>query len=273
VRGADQRPRGTRSAGGGPSPRARGRQLPQLGRHAPMGTIPACAGPTPALGGVGVDDVDHPRVRGADHQRPDRGARLQRTIPACAGPTPPGASQNRRSPGPSPRARGRQHLLDEDRDVLGTIPACAGPTTCGDDPLFCVEDHPRVRGADAASQSARGRSKGPSPRARGRPRSSRSRVSPRRTIPACAGPTACCRGSAAVAADHPRVRGADTERQKTLIAATGPSPRARGRPPPRRPAALLSRTIPACAGPTWRSIPTRWRRSDHPRVRGADPYR
>ncbi len=66
------------------------------------------------------------------------------------------------------------------------------------------------------------------------------------------------------------MRGADTDDIDMMVIDEGPSPHARGRPLPVWTGRVLSRTIPACAGPTPRPRTTRRALRDHPRMRGAD---
>src|SRR5690606_10706187 len=91
----------------GPSPRARGaRHLRPVG-WGHRGTIPACAGSTPAHPLPPTWWEDHPRVRG-EHDR----------CPRTTGGTM----------GPSPRARGALVCGPMGDLGAGTIPACAGST-------------------------------------------------------------------------------------------------------------------------------------------------
>jgi len=147
VRGADRENHPKATEKQGPSPRARSRRQPGILSRRDLGTIPACAGPTPRSPTSRPATRDHPRVRGADVEN-DAG-----DWGLC---------------GPSPRARGRPGQPHGRPPARGTIPACAGPTWR---PSGCVtwsRDHPRVRGADYNGSPPGGPSCGPSPRARGR---------------------------------------------------------------------------------------------------------
>ncbi len=125
VRGEHVRVYGSPLVRSGPSPRARGAHHQPGHDHVAGGTIPACAGSTPAGSGGGRGLGDHPRVRGEHTTERDFDSR---------------------APGPSPRARGalvgpRSHLSAD-----GTIPACAGSTQAVGGPVARYRDHPRVRG-------------------------------------------------------------------------------------------------------------------------------
>ena len=111
---------------------------------------------------------------------------------------------------------------------------------------------------------------GPSPRGRGRQVPIGSQAPVLRTIPAWAGETEIlcpvCNGLR----DHPRVGGGDSAPASARNASMGPSPRGRGRLVPVPNVAQHVRTIPAWAGETSASTPTKTGTRDHPRVGGGD---
>src|SRR5699024_6353532 len=130
----------------------------------------------------------------------------------------------------------------------------------GAGPSFCVQrsgyrgcggpHHPPGRvflGRNRALATAR--QHGPSPRARGSPNAVRSRT----WWPLV----------------HPRVRGALLAVTEPALAALGPSPRARGSPVQAPALVGEVRSIPACAGLSLIGSDLRFRRTVHPRVRGA----
>ncbi|SDP94094.1 hypothetical protein SAMN05421507_12328 [Lentzea jiangxiensis] len=171
----------------GPSPRARGARHPRRHRRLPAGTIPACAGSTPAMSRPSSTAWDHPRVRG-EHR--------------------PAWRISASRPGPSPRARGAQCLAQRGVALAGTIPACAGSTPGR--ARRPPRDHPRVRGEHTLNALCRLVAHGPSPRARGAPLHPLRTLLRLRTIPACAGSTRRhCTGWGGTR-DHPRVRGEHT---------------------------------------------------------------
>ncbi len=269
MRGADGQLVFLHRDGDEPSPRARGRHQLLRVQVLPLGTIPACAGPTIHRRRHPIQRRNHPRVRGADS---------------------PFATASTASVEPSPRARGRRQPDSCGRWHGGTIPACAGPTmTClamadastnhpacaGPTPCspftwISWANHPRVRGADGGWLSDKSQAPEPSPRARGRRHAGTSSPWESRTIPACAGPTATRPRKPLVAKNHPRVRGADFALGTFLRSRAEPSPRARGRLRPTRSRGAVCRTIPTCAGPTTTTRTETRTGRNHPRVRGAD---
>ncbi len=150
----------------GPSPRARGAPGGQRQHPSVVGTIPACAGSTPAPIGPRTRPGDHPRVRG-EHRlllyvlnetvgpsprargalgHECRRTRRHGTIPACAGSTS-STGGSVRPEGDHPRVRG-EHARPRRRSGRGpgTIPACAGSTRASPRASPRARDHPRVRG-------------------------------------------------------------------------------------------------------------------------------
>ncbi len=190
VRGEQRPSRTSRASRRGPSPRARGAASAAWRPVCGPGSIPACAGsrktsststPTPGV---------HPRVRG--EQLCDDSARSVAL-------------------GPSPRARGAEWLVIQHADNLGSIPACAGSRAVQGDAGDLRGVHPRVRGEQrplCRSWTAR---RGPSPRARGAARAARTAAVPARSIPACAGSSACSAPRSWPSRVHPRVRGEQPE--------------------------------------------------------------
>ena len=114
--------------------------------------------------------------------------------------------------------------------VKRIIPACAGQTFSAQAPLAHPSDHPRMRGANAISNSESYKMYGSSPHARGK-RRSRYQLEPHgRIIPACAGQTAYKFCHMVALTDHPRMRGANVGRYQGILGGTGSSPHARGKP-------------------------------------------
>ena len=210
ARGEDTEGPASRSAGSGPSPRARGRLPVERTPDAGARTIPACAGKTRCARGRYGPSTDHPRVRGEDYgaRGTDWGEfgpsprtrgrlvvgpavhRAVGTIPACAGKTP-SFTRSAAAWADHPRVRGEDpNLLGAEAVSRRTIPACAGKTSEPWPGRTRLRDHPRVRGEDVLGAGLVGGVVGPSPRARGRP-----------TARSTAGQ---------VLTDHPRVRGEDS---------------------------------------------------------------
>src|SRR5690606_20626503 len=190
---------------------------------------------------------DHPRVRG-EHM-----ARKALTLAKV---------------GPSPRARGAQDGGERRRQAPGTIPACAGSTYRVMGSALLGWDHPRVRGEHKSVAGAMTCRSGPSPRARGAQGDLGSTRRRAGTIPACAGSTAAWTPAGTGRRDHPRVRGEHTVAPVDVVAAGGPSPRARGALLEQLVRDQLAGTIPACAGSTLQCPDSQMIAGDHPRVRG-----
>jgi hypothetical protein len=132
----------------GLSPRVRGHQARRVDRHAPLRSIPACAGPPEGRRRGRASSTVYPRVCGA---------------------TKPGGSIDTLRFGLSPRVRGHPKEDVEDERQARSIPACAGPPRKGARSGTGAEVYPRVCGATLTSMFARRRSVGLSPRVRGHP--------------------------------------------------------------------------------------------------------
>ncbi len=208
---------------------------------------PACAGTTsrsPRRTGPGTD---HPRLRG-DHPSTRRPARS--------------------SVGSPPPARGPPHLAGRRRGDRRITPACAGTTRWTGGYRSPPADHPRLRGDHLRGRHDCLRLRGLPPPARG-PRRPRPRAGHRRRItPACAGTTTSwCRGPPA-SADHPRLRGDHAAAAWRVGSGSGSPPPARGPQVGEVDDDSGERITPACAGTTGTGGFRRWRRTDHPRLRG-----
>ena len=132
-------------------------------------------------------------------------------------------------------------------------------------------DHPRACGANNFQSVICWYARGSSPRVRGKHDRSEAGLARWRIIPACAGQTAVVNVLAYDEPDHPRVCGANSMSVSHMVTNPGSSPRVRGKQLLRRCSRPLIRIIPACAGQT-RSAWWCWtRRTDHPRVCGANP--
>ena len=172
--------------------------------------------------------------------------------------------------GSPPHARGR-------RRVVG----------CG---VWCLGDHPRMRGEDFQPHFCELRRAGSPPHARGRRPYSQRRRRAVGITPACAGKTRAPRPTTIRAGDHPRMRGEDflptafaTSRldhprmrgeddlQSVVhFVAEGSPPHARGRRTHGRACFRRRRITPACAGKTLMLTAVMRRVTDHPRMRGED---
>ena len=212
-------------------------------------SIPAYAGET-----VEAPDWDEtprvdPRVRGGD---------LGAKRPA------------RRVAGRSPRTRGRHPTRRISGPSTGSIPAYAGETQKCNPHDRNQQVDPRVRGGDQLTDGAADLSMGRSPRTRGRRCGCGAESGCGGSIPAYAGETDLHYETIAASRVDPRVRGGDRLERIERYAATGRSPRTRGRQRVTYDLHYETRSIPAYAGETRRlCASSRYRKVD-PRVRGGD---
>ncbi len=103
---------------------------------------------------------------------------------------------------------------------------------------------------------------------RGRLQREAARAARPRRIPARAGPTLPRRPSASFRSEDPRVRGVDARISGAVFAASGGSPRARGRRPPAGSRGRAARRIPAHAGSTFAHGLSGSKPEEDPRARG-----
>ena len=170
--------------------------------------------------------------------------------------------------GSSPHARGALLHGSTAPPCAGIIPACAGSTIEKHGVSPPSGDHPRMRGEHLTKTSSLFSIGGSSPHARG----ARRRVGLARAqfgiIPACAGSTSQIFWLAAVARDHPRMRGEHHASLDRPLTIAGSSPHARGAQVLARVHQLNSGIIPACAGSTAYLRHASSSARDHPRMRG-----
>ena len=130
--------------------------------------IPACAGKTYYTTSQQNTSAEHPRVRGENlYGRPGVG----------------------KTPGTSPRARGKRAEKPAYQNFRRNIPACAGKTEAPTANHGSCPEHPRVRGENLQAQKPGGKKFGTSPRARGKLLVHGEHGLVKRNIPACAGKT------------------------------------------------------------------------------------
>ena len=175
--------------------------------------------------------------------------------------------------GSSPRGRGKPRRTDVHTVPRRLIPAWAGKTCdrCG----WAVPEaaHPRVGGENQEAVLAIRRAAGSSPRGRGKPQVPPLLRDGFRLIPAWAGKTSDGYGHNWTSRAHPRVGGENAEIGARTPAATGSSPRGRGKRGRRREGRNLRGLIPAWAGKTTRTKRRARPRWAHPRVGGENPGR
>ena len=192
----------------GSSPRVRGKPCSLAPVTLEGGLIPACAGKTLRCWLVTVGCRAHPRV---------------------CGENAPTVSPAIKSPGSSPRVRGKRGCRVQKACVWGLIPACAGKTSAGLRAASATTAHPRVCGENTYKARESYIAPGSSPRVRGK----RFRPCPcsneRGLIPACAGKTAWRRTRRFLSWAHPRVCGENSPYHLAAKQIIGSSPRVRGK--------------------------------------------
>ena len=294
----------------GSSPRMRGKRAETVTVRGVSRIIPAHAGQTQSRQSQRPEHADHPRACGANRNTriptasaagssprmrgklgdPGGGVAGVRIIPAHAGQTSPATRPAGRAPdhpracgantlrrwvmpsrsGSSPRMRGKQRTGHRVQAARRIIPAHAGQTKPAWHRSLMPSDHPRACGANSGQPQTGGDDFGSSPRMRGKPAARSRRVMRVRIIPAHAGQTSAAARAGWSRPDHPRACGANVLTLHLHHAASGSSPRMRGK---RQMATLMSSTqriIPAHAGQTSRRNSSCYRQPDHPRACGAN---
>ena len=226
--------------------------------------IPAHAGKTSAVHSLFSASQAHPRSRGENH------------------PIRRGGPRHR---GSSPLTRGKPGLLPGRDRRRRLIPAHAGKTRSGQDRSCRPEAHPRSRGENRDHKRQYCAHHGSSPLTRGKPCWSVNVMVGTGLIPAHAGKTGARAGQRSWKTAHPRSRGENLDIQVALLVNRGsrgenglellPDDTYRGSSPLTRGklkagAGLLwqGRLIPAHAGKTNTSKPTKTKKPAHPRSRG-----
>ena len=153
-------------------------------------------------------------------------------------------------------------------DTLRIIPARAGFTLRVRRRQERLGDHPRSRGVYSCASRISPRTPGSSPLARGLLPAVNTAPNPLRIIPARAGFTTPTRSRSSRATDHPRSRGVYLNASVIAAHARGSSPLARGLHDAMTEEQKRAGIIPARAGFTASSRPSRATPRDHPRSRG-----
>ena len=236
----------------GRSPRVRGNPIRPAPHPHAVRSIPACAGkPGHVRASCGLGRVD-PRVCGETSSFPS-------ASPATGGR--------------SPRVRGNRWGDGDGERAQGSIPACAGKPHRRRIGFLLRSVDPRVCGETLRDVVLTIGHVGRSPRVRGNHADLWSRVSPSRSIPACAGKPGHGKTLRAVERVDPRVCGETRPLDSSDPISRGRSPRVRGNRRRRGHTWLVSGSIPACAGkPLIRRLPVLQRKVD-PRVCGETCYR
>ena len=274
----------------GSSPLTRGaRGMPIAPLHLQR-LIPAYAGSTWALAGIGWSRRAHPRLRG-EHSRTwkmppwrrgssplTRGAlrrlyyamHVRGLIPAYAGSTARrvllhcAASAHPRLRGEhevraeyvsgqwgsSPLTRGARGVVVDYPLASGLIPAYAGSTEARRDAPISSGAHPRLRGEHSVLDGIVGALWGSSPLTRGAPQGCHGGVVWVGLIPAYAGSTLTRGAATCPPRAHPRLRGEHCSKSGSLPVVTGSSPLTRGARMSTEPPHPSQGLIPAYAGST-----------------------
>ena len=191
--------------------------------------IPAYAGKTVVVCCRYCHPGEHPRVCG------------ENLVWRCALPSPRGTS---------PRMRGKPPSRQTQLGLPRNIPAYAGKTGCRRNFMRLLPEHPRVCGENNLGIRPLVFISGTSPRMRGKLVSVLISSWEPGNIPAYAGKTTACCGPSTTCWEHPRVCGENHGSIAALEAATGTSPRMRGKPALQRVGKICMRNIPAYAGKT-----------------------
>ena len=130
----------------GSSPHSRGTPVWIRPETQILGIIPAFAGNTLLSSAYMAGGKDHPRIRGEHFPY---GLALAQFL------------------GSSPHSRGTHPEKEENKNDPGIIPAFAGNTIAYYFDVWCVEDHPRIRGEHCKSLILIHVEKGSSPHSRG----------------------------------------------------------------------------------------------------------
>ena len=170
--------------------------------------------------------------------------------------------------GSSPRVRGKPHCIPPPTPRTRLIPARAGKT-CGPRRTAGRRGaHPRACGENEVPVGPSAHPRGSSPRVRGKRGLRSVQNGYKRLIPARAGKTRRCRGSARGRWAHPRACGENSNPKTGPVKSPGSSPRVRGKRDLGVVGAPLARLIPARAGKTAQCSPRGWDRWAHPRACG-----
>ena len=171
---------------GGSPPRVRGKLRHEWRILVRRGITPACAGKTLSSPSLMRGAKDHPRVCG-ENRLSLRGKHTKAGSP--------------------PRVRGKHHVIDFAKVIIGITPACAGKTSARTMLRTSCRDHPRVCGENGCPSRPFAQQYGSPPRVRGKPGRELRRVCRERITPACAGKTCAVSSARLPMWNHPRVCG------------------------------------------------------------------
>ena len=189
------------------------------------------------------------------------------------GENSPSRKRERGARGSSPRGRGKRRASPSAHQSPRLIPAWAGKTYRGLRGRPSERAHPRAGGENCTMQKPQSSKSGSSPRGRGKRRPTRRVRFRTRLIPARAGKTTPDASRSFSYQAHPRAGGENFGELAGEFAASGSSPRGRGKRTPRTAALDKARLIPARAGKTTRGRRRRWPCPAHPRAGGENSPR
>ena len=232
---------------GGSSPLTRGKQPSPPSPCTATRLIPAHAGKTITRLHRHLSFPAHPRSRGENEA-------LQ--------------ALDRVQDGSSPLTRGKPGPRGPHGDRWGLIPAHAGKTGERGCKTVIARAHPRSRGENSAMPAARTFGTGSSPLTRGKRLRFFEPAGKAGLIPAHAGKTPVARVIASRSTAHPRSRGENPSRWRSLRSCPGSSPLTRGKLPDRGGGRKAGRLIPAHAGKTIETYLPGAADEAHPRSRG-----
>ena len=175
--------------------------------------------------------------------------------------------------GLSPRVRGNPRPPSTPQWPRRSIPACAGEPSEPMLPQFPGGVYPRVCGGTIVRRKAGNFGNGLSPRVRGNRRQSKSGVSRRRSIPACAGEPRRTAMPGCGVRVYPRVCGGTPPAGYWVNGRPGLSPRVRGNLDIQFGPNLFVGSIPACAGEPQAGAVHHPQDGVYPRVCGGTRYR
>ena len=170
--------------------------------------------------------------------------------------------------GSSPLTRGKPDALTHTSCRERLIPAHAGKTSPPGSLRHDGSAHPRSRGENIHGCVDDDGAGGSSPLTRGKRQTVITQSAAGRLIPAHAGKTSWKPTRRRPSAAHPRSRGENPMRSRTLAAASGSSPLTRGKRLHQDPFVMTVRLIPAHAGKTSTAVSTMTVPGAHPRSRG-----
>ena len=179
-----------------------------------------------------MEQWDHPRLRGEQRSRAQRGGMMQ---------------------GSPPLARGTAGKAPREKQSRGITPACAGNRLYSYSRSPSHRDHPRLRGEQLTGSFTILSLKGSPPLARGTAKSDCQEIKAFRITPACAGNSTASAVIATANRDHPRLRGEQALNIGVGSVDKGSPPLARGTVIRCSASSQGTGITPACAGNSYKN--------------------